>query len=271
MAILLSGCEMIDDPIYRTTHPDQGKIVVSVNWSGRGAGVSIPSSHTVRVGTYATLMRGDIDTLDHLFDPGDYRVHVYNSADRISVSGTGTGTTATANYTGGTLGWFFSRALDATIEKDQVHTLEVAMTQQVRQLTLQIKPTGGSIERIASITASLSGAASTFGIDDGIHDTPVPVTLTFTQTNANTWTATTRLLGVAGTTQRLTGTIRFKDGVPGDIQLDSNLSDALANFNTNKNTPLALDGTVVQTPSGTSFTASIDAWIPAEGPSVVAE
>ncbi len=274
IALLLSGCEMIDDPIYRTMHPDQGKIVVSVDWSGRGTGVSIPSSHTVRVGTFpAVQMRGDIDTLDRLFDPGDYSVYVYNTADRITVNSTGT--SATASYSGGTLGWFFSRAFGVKIEKDQVHTLEVAMTQQVRQLTLLIEPTGGSAGRVASITASLSGVAGTFGISDGSHDAPVSVPLTFTRitsgTNAGKWTATTRLLGVAGASQRLTGTIAFTDGIPANVTFDSNLTSSLADFNTDKKTPLTLSGTVVPTPSGSSFTATIAAWIPITGPSVVAE
>ena len=67
--------------------------------------------------------------------------------------------------------------------------------------------------------------------------------------DAGKWKATVRLLGVTGTEQLLTGEIRYADGNPTPTTLKSDLTEALAAFNTGKGESLTLGGTLVETPN----------------------
>ena len=71
--------------------------------------------------------------------------------------------------------------------------------------------------------------------------------------DAGKWKATVRLLGVTGTEQLLTGEIRYADGNPRPTTLESDLSEALKEFNAKKTEPLTLGGTLVETPEEAEF------------------
>ncbi len=264
--ILLAACE-VRDPVYDTVHPEQGTITLTTDWSQRGEGISIPGSYTVQVGEYSESLTGITNTVDHLFAPGNHTVYVYNTADGIAMSGT----MATVDYTAGVPGWLFSGKQEVEIMKDADHQITVSMRQQVRQLTLVIEPTGGLTENIESITGTLSGAAGTLDIDDDTHGSPSDVALTFTKGTDGKWTATVRLLGIADVEQRLTGTVTFTDGTPGDIAIDSDLSDELTGFNADKKTPMTLSAQIVDTPTGAGFTATISEWSVVQGGNVIAD
>lgn len=267
-AILLTACD-VKDPIYNTPHPEHGKITLTTDWSARGDGIDIPGSHHVRAnGEEAGKQTFTAHTNDHpeLFTPGTHRLHLYHDATGISVSGN-TASVASVTRAGGIVGnpdWFFSAAMDVEIEADKVHPVTATMQQQVRELMLVIALTGGTTDKIESITGTLSGVAGTLDIDTAEHGTPSDVALTFTKItegpDAGKWSATVRLLGITGSVQTLTGTITFTDGSPAAVSLDSDLSAALAMFNADKKIPLALGGTVVETPTGAGFTASITGW-----------
>ena len=152
------------------------------------------------------------------------------------------------------------------------------MQQQVRQLTLIIEPTGGTTDRIERIEGYLTGAASMLDYSNrghAIHDAPMNVELQFARiasgTDAGKWTATVRLLGTAGTEQRLHARIHFTDGSPATITLDSDLTTALATFNTDKRTPHTLGGRMVETPTEAGFGATITDWTPVNGGEVTAD
>uniref|UniRef100_S0DEL0 Uncharacterized protein n=1 Tax=termite gut metagenome TaxID=433724 RepID=S0DEL0_9ZZZZ len=87
-----------------------------------------------------------------------------------------------------------------------------------------------------------------------------------TGADAGKWSATVRLLGVAGSEQKLTGTVAFTGGSPNSIALNSDLSAALASFNAGKKTPLTLGGQAVVTPDipddpdEVNFTVTISGW-----------
>lgn len=74
-----------------------------------------------------------------------------------------------------------------------------------------------------------------------------------------------RLLGIAGEAQVLTATITYAEGNPQDTVLESDLTEVLADFNGDKAVPLALTGTVVETPGEAGFTAAIGGWQQADG------
>ncbi len=285
--LLLSGCD-VKDPIYNTAHPDEGQITLTTDWSARTTGIDIPASYTVMVGKYSETVNNATNTLDHLFEPGSYHLRVYNTPEHISINeATITVAQASGNVDGvGQFvqempGWLFTSTQDAVIEADTDYELTATMQQQVRQLTLFIEPTGGTTDRIERIEGYLTGAASTLNMDDGTHAAPLNVALEFTKVtdgaNAGKWAATVRLLGVAGSGQKLHAQIYFEDNTPKPVTLtDADgsegcvLTEALADFNKDKKTPLALGGKIVETPTSAGFTATITDWTPVKGGSVVA-
>lgn len=275
VALLFTGCD-IKDPIYDTPHPDHGKVTLTTDWTARTTGIDIPAAYTVTAGDYTATLSGATNELNHLFTPGTHHLRIYNTPEYVTVSGaTATLAPGAGNVDGvgafvhNAPGWLFTSVVDAAIEKDTDYELTAAMQQQVRQLTLVIEPTGGTISNIESIEGYLSGAASTLDIDNGTHGNASNVALEFARipsgADAGKWNATVQLLGTAGTQQRLIATIKFTGGSPGELTLDSDLSADLSAFNTDKKTPLTLGGSVVETPTGAGFMATITNWLPGNG------
>ncbi len=274
LLLTLGGC--VKDELHDTPHPDTGSIAVTADWTGRGEGVDIPAEWTVTMGGYTGTETGATHSPDYLFNPGSYTLAVYNPADGITVSGT---TAAVAAADGGcivnTPGWFFTSVQAVAIAADTDYSLTAAMHQQVRELTLMIEPAGDAADRIGSIGGTLSGAAGTLDFATGTHGTPSEVKLHFTKItsgdDAGKWTATVRLLGIAGDAQRLTATLTYTDGNPQPTSLISDLTAALDGFNDGKTAPLTLGGTIAETPGEAGFTGEITDWEKVDGGGVDAE
>ena len=289
IATLLAGCD-VKDPIYDTPHPEHGTVALTTDWSGIGEGLTAPASYTVAVtpaaaaatGGYTATLTGTTATLDHLFEPGKYSIYAYNTPEHIAVTGTVASVEAasapagqTGTFVGNAPGWLFASAMDATIEADTEHAYTAVMQQQVRQLTLVIEPTGSTTDRIEHIEGYLSGVAGTLDFSAGIYATPTNVELQFAKitsgANAGKYAATVRLLGIAGEQQKLNAIIRFTGGSPEALNLTSDLTTELAAFNADKRTPLTLGGSVVETPTGAEFSATITGWTPVHGGPVTAD
>lgn len=274
LLLTLGGC--VKDELHDTPHPDTGKVTVTADWSDRGEGVDIPAEWTVTMGGYTGTETGATHSPDYLFNPGSYTLAVYNPADGITVSGM---TAAVAAADGGcivnTPGWLFTSVQEVEIEADTDYSLTAVMHQQVRELTLVIEPTGDAAERIESIEGTLSGAAGTLDFATGTHGTPSEVELRFTKItsgdDAGKWTATVRLLGIAGNSQRLTATLTYTDGNPQPTSLNSDLTAVLDGFNDDKTTPLTLGGTLAETPDEAGFTGEITGWETVDSGGVDAE
>ena len=275
LLLTLGGC--VKDELHDTPHPDTGKVTVTADWADRGEGVDIPASWHIVMGDYTGTETGATHSPDYLFNPGSYTLAVYNPADGITVSGM---TAAVAAADGGcivnTPGWLFTSVQEVAIEADTDYSLTAIMQQQVRELTLMIEPAGDAADRIESIEGTLSGAAGTLDFATGIHSTPSEVELPFTKitegADAGKWKATVRLLGVTGTEQLLTGEIRYADGNPTPTTLKSDLTEALAAFNTGKGESLTLGGTLVETPEGMEVDgAGITGWEEVKGDDVNAD
>ena len=257
LLLTLGGC--VKDELHDTPHPDTGKVTVTADWADRGEGVDIPASWHIVMGDYTGTETGATHSSDHLFSPGNYTLAAYNIPEGITVSGT-TATVAAADggFIVNTPGWLFTSVQEVAIEADTDYELTAAMRQQVRELTLMIEPAGDAADRIESIEGTLSGAAGTLDFATGTHGTPSEVELRFTKIisgdDAGKWTATVRLLGIAGDTQRLTATLTYTDGNPQPTSLNSDLTAVLNGFNEDKTTPLTLGGTVVETPGEAGFT-----------------
>ena len=274
LLLTLGGC--VKDELHDTPHPDTGKVTVTADWTDRGDGVDIPAEWTVTMGDYTGTETGATHSPDYLFTPGSYTLAVYNPTDGITVSGT---TAAVAAADGGfianTPGWLFTSVQEVAIEADTDYELTAVMHQQVRQLTLVIEPTGDAADRIESIVGTLSGAAGTLNFATGTHGTPSEVELRFTKItsgdDAGKWTATVKLLGIAGDVQRLTATLTYTDGNPQPTSLNSDLTAALDDFNNDKTTSLTLGGTLAETPDEAGFTGEITGWETVDGSGVDAE
>ena len=273
-ALLLAATSCVKDELHDTPHPDTGRIAVTVNWNDRGEDVGIPAEWTVTMGGYTGTETGATHTPDYLFAPGSYTLAAYNTPENITISGT-IATVAKAHGDAADLfisnapGWLFTSVQEASIEADTDHELTAAMHQQVRQLTLVIEPTGDAKDRIESIEGHLSGAAGTFDFATGTYGAASDVALHFTKitegSDAGKWTATVRLLGIAGDTQRLTATLTYSDGNPADTGLESDLTEALADFNADKTVPLTLGGTIAETPTEAGVEAGITDWEKIDG------
>lgn len=270
--LLLTSC--IEDELFNTPHPDHGKVAVTVDWSNRGEGVDIPTSLEVNIGDYTWEVNiGDytgtetsaIQAPAHLFEPGNYTLVTHNPANGIAVNGT-TATVATTNgsFITANPDWLLTAVQGVTINADTDHEFTVSMVQQVRELTLIIEPRGDAADRIESIEGKLSGAAGSMDFATDTHGTPSEVELSFTKitsgADAGKWTATVRLLGIAGDAQRLTATLTYTDDNPRSHLLESDLTASLADFNADKTTPLTLGGTIAETPTEAGFSATITDW-----------
>jgi len=274
LLLTLGGC--VKDELHDTPHPDTGSIAVTADWTGRGEGVDIPAEWTVTMGGYTGTETGATHSPDYLFNPGSYTLAVYNPADGITVSGT-TATVAAADgsFITGIPGWLFTSVQEVAIAADTDYSLTAVMHQQVRELTLMIEPAGDAADRIESIGGTLSGAAGTLDFATGTHGTPSEVKLHFTKItsgdDAGKWTATVRLLGIAGDAQRLTATLTYTDGNPQPTSLISDLTAALDGFNDGKTAPLTLGGTLAETPAEAGFTGEITGWETVDSGNVDAE
>ena len=278
LLLTLGGC--VKDELHDTPHPDTGSIAVTADWTDRGEGVDIPASWHIVMGDYTGTETGATHSPDYLFNPGSYTLAAYNTPENITVSGT-IATVAKAHGDAADLfisnapGWLFTSVQEVSIEADTDYELTATMHQQVRQLTLVIEPTGDAKDRIESIEGSLSGAAGTLDFAAWTYGAASDVALHFTKitegSDAGKWTATVRLLGIAGDTQRLTATLTYSDGNPADTNLESDLTAALADFNADKTVPLTLGGTIAETPTEAGVEAGITGWEKIDGGGVDAE
>ena len=274
--LLLAATSCVKDELHDTPHPDYGKITVTADWSDRGGGVDIPAEWTVTMGDYTGTETGETHSPDYHFKPGGYTLAAYTRPEGITVSGTmATVAAADGGCIVNTPGWLFTSVQEVAIEADTDYELTAVMHQQVRKLTLMIEPTGDAAERIESIVGTLSGAAGTLDFATGTYGTPSEVELHFTKItdgdDAGKWTATVRLLGIAGNLQRLTATLTYTDGNPQPTALESDLTTALDGFNDGKTAPLTLGGTIAETPGEAGFTGEITDWETVDGGGVDAE
>lgn len=268
LLVLLASCD-VDNPIYLTPHPNRGTITLTTDWSKRSAGIDIPASYTVRVGDYSATLTGTTNAIDNLFAPATYRAYIYNTTANIAVNTT----VATADYASGTLGWFFSSAIDAKVEADADQTFTAPMRQQVVEMGFTVTPSGGTTDKIESITGTLGGVAGAMNMDTNTRSAATTINLAFDRQTDGTWLATVRLLGITGNSQPLTTTVKFIDGTPPDVTDTTDINDEIEdNFDDNGapeepgssggdgKPDINLGTEIVETPTETGFTATINGW-----------
>jgi hypothetical protein len=216
-----------------TGHPDHGKINLTLNWDDRAGDIDIPSSYSVVAGGFSGDATGTTFTPDYLFDPGELTVIAYAPADNITVEGNLATLASNEGIFSAGPGWFFSGSQPLTVVSGEEHPVTVEMHQQTGLLTIELPLPGNT-----TIDATLSGAATQIDLETGgITGDPGTVALEVTQPN-NKYVASARLLGTVGNSQILTLTCRYNGGSTQTIT--RNLSESLAEFNSDKKAPLLL-------------------------------
>lgn len=273
-ALLTASC--VKDTLYNTPHPNHGKITVTADWSARGEGIDIPATWGLSMGDYTGTESSATHAPDHLFAPGSYPLVVWNPAEGITVSGaTATVAPASGSQTTGTFidnapGWFFTHTEQVSIEKDTDYSFTAAMQQRVRELQLELEVTQGRPELIRSVTATLSGIAGIFDMENGqTIGEPTSTRFSFTRDGSHL-TADARLLGTMGAVQTLVLDIVFVDG--GRTQhTEVDLTEAMKDFNGDMTTAYRVTGTL-ETPVGMEeCNAEITGWESVEGGDASAE
>ena len=261
--LLLSACVRVD--VFDTDHPEHGTITLTTDWSQIGQNITIPQTYIAQIGDYSASLTGTTNAIDNLFLPGTYNAHIYNVADKITVSETTAAVTVSNNIADPMPDWFFTSILNLTIEQDKDHHFTAVMQQQVRELNFVIEIIGGAPDRIESITATLSGVASSLDFANDTYSAAVSVAPVFTKQTDGRWLAAVRLLGIVGNEQQLSVSLTFADNSPAPLTKTIDIHTELSNFNANKISPLTLGAQIIETPNGIALTASIAGWLPGNG------
>lgn len=261
VALLLTGCD-VKDPIYNTLYPDSGSITFAPTWDRTNINQA-PSEG------YAPIFCTDQSQLDfilmsdgsYLVDPGECTAYLYTFLPGVNLNVDDPGNPmaiAWIDYDNPGFivpdaDFFYSGSAPVSVEKDKVQTISVAMRQDVRELTLIIRPQGDATGKVESINSAMNGVAGAWNLHtDAASGEAVNVALVFTKVtegpNAGDWQATVRLLGITGTEHKLSGAITFttESGLqPIAFEKDLRTATGFTAFNDDKKTPMGLEAHLV--------------------------
>lgn len=263
-AVLFSSC--VKDTLYDTPHPDKGVVTVSLT------GVSADDNYVLDMDGKAADITGSPFTNPDLLNPGTHSMVIYNRAEGFTFDGR----TARVNaHTDGTSviplpGYLKTVSQQITVTADDTLRVNAVPQQRVRDLQLELEVTQGRPELIQSVTATLSGIAGIFDMEQG-QTTGEPASTLFSFTrDGSRLTADARLLGTMGAVQTLVLDIVFTDG--GRTQhTEVDLTEALADFNSDMTTVYRVTGTL-ETPVGMEEgKGEITGWETVEGGNASAE
>lgn len=270
VSLLLLSASCVKDDLHNTPHPDKGAVKVTTDWTGRSSDAVVPDSYVLRTGGNEQTVSGETNAVNTLFAPGRQELLVYHRTEGISIDGN----IATVNTRAdGTLepmpGFLFSATKELDIVADDTVRVTIPMQQHIRTLTLLLNLKPGEELRIGSITATLTGIASSIDLTTGTVQTTggktVVPAFTVGTNDGKTRTAgdpvlmaTVRLLGVVtGEKQMLTLVITLTDGYVQTISTD--LTEMLKHFGQTGMEPLKLDGTL-ELPVAAGLGGTISDW-----------
>lgn len=251
LVLIIISCTRVDleDPL-------KGKMTLVTDWSKRTTGIEQPASYTVIINNQTLNYTQTTNLLPEL-ETGTYPIWIYNTPEKVTVSGTSATVTTTGNSVDPLPGYLFTATTEARYADFKEETITAVMQQHVRQLTIELTVTEGDPERIESSVATLMGIANSLDYESNIHSgTNLSIAPSFTR-DGNKLTATVRLLGMANEVKKLILDITFIDG---RIQhIESDVSAQLVNFNLDKHVPLTISGNL-NTPVESGFAATITGW-----------
>ncbi|MDR2891131.1 MAG: hypothetical protein LBV18_05980 [Alistipes sp.] len=244
---ILAGCK--DDPgdkepivKHNTDHPDHGKVTFAVTWPA-----DAPETYTVVLGDESASLSGTQQAeFPELMDEGDTDYAAYNEPQGVTFAGA----VATVDVEGGfavSPDWLWSDRGSVAIKKDTDHLVPLDMEPQVRQLNLSVEFEGAQAGEVEIVAARLTGAAQTLDLKTGLAGGATDIAPLFTSADG-IHTATHNLLGVVGETQTLELIIELPSGE--EATLTSDVTEALAGFNSNKTKSLDVELTAANVTLG---------------------
>lgn len=275
VAVSLTTC--VKDELHDTPHPEQGAIVVQMDWSDL-LPEAVADTYILNVDGYEQTASGVTNAVDRLSEPGEHTLMVYNKPDGITIDGDiasvdeqtapannkpDARTTDSSTRTAATVSckplpdYLFSLSRTVNVEKDDTLRITVKPRQWVRQTNVKLTVSEGDYTRIASVTGTLSGAERSVNIRTSERmGTAVSVSNGFV-VNEGECNTGFRLMGIVPSErQTLTVSITFTNG---DTQtVVSDLTERMKGFN-DGNAPLTLTGNL-NLPVETGATGSIEDW-----------
>ena len=254
--LMFPGC---DDEKNQTSHPDEGGITLTTDWSK--AGSSVPTTYQA----YIVSSSGETKLFENLsgttnnlvVKPGDATFYVFNKAENVSISDkkviiNNAGVGIVSNP-----GLFYSFSGQVTTVRDRDIAQTAQMERQIGELkiSLAIKP-AMMIDKIKTINATFDGIASELNMQTKEISVPSVISTTFSK-NSYYATATARLFGfIQSAKQSLKLNIEFENGKTASVISD--ISSLVDGFNTSKNTLFSLNASMYVDEN--AATAIIDNW-----------
>ena len=214
-----------------------GNLILETIWDEIDE-ADIPDNYRAVIGTWSETLSGNSNEIGHAFEPGDYRIYVYNTPDKITINGTVATIAASGNGTDNMPGLLFTYSGDiAGLAENEYRTVQAYMAQQVGRITYEIMASGENIKEIGSVittvnSARLAGIASSINIGTGVLSGSSSVSPRFVLEGRERYTAESSILGTIGTTQTLTIVLTTPSGATQTLSGDA--STVLAGFNTYK-------------------------------------
>jgi hypothetical protein len=258
MILILTGCT---DENFRTSHPEQGGVVLTVDWYGSTEAASPLVYNACFIspsGKTQDFDRLSGETNNFIVEPGDVTLCVYNPAESIFVFGTKATVKRDGRGIAANPGQFFSHAGQIRTEQDRdvPHMAQMLRRTGDLKLSLAIKP-ASMIERVRAIYAELEGVASELDMQTNDLSAPSSVHLTFSKSSFYA-TATSRLLGFdPSAKQEIKLSVEFETGHITNITHD--LSSLVKDFNTSKSSLFTLNATL-SVADGNVPSATVDKW-----------
>ena len=254
---ILTGC---DGDKFNTSHPNEGGVILTMDWS------NIESAVPPTYQAYVTTSSGQNKFFDNLsgvtnnlvVDPGEAVLYVYNNAEHISVSGN---KAIIANDGAGIVanpGFFYTFSKQIVTERDNDIEQIALMNRQTGELkiALAIKP-ASMIANIQKISAVLEGVASELDMQTNelYASSTVPVNFSISGFYAR---ADLRLFGfIRRNAQNIRFEVEFKNG--NKTSVTSDISSYIADFNLSKNKPFSLNAEMY-VPENNNSATTIDRW-----------
>ena len=221
--LLLNSC--VKDELYKTPHPDKGRITITADWSHRSTDCPLPEEYVLLHSCCeVTALKVPADREfchPSLFEPNSHTLIAWNEADGITIDHT----TAHINTVEGDLleslpGYLLTEAQNINVIKDDTLEVEIYMKQKTRDLLFELTVKEGDPNRISNITGTLSGIVGSFDLSSQrICGEAMNTSFPFARTNDKV-TAHTRLLGTTGLKQSLRIDLTFTDGSSQTIEND---------------------------------------------------
>lgn len=265
MVLSLSSC--VKEPIYDTSHPENGAVLITADWTEALSEEDIPQVYSLCINN-GDVLRSEKRTFCYpeLLSPGKYGLFVYNEPEGISINGR----TATVEaHSDGLLiaqpEYLFSATRELEIAEDDTLRVSVPMKRLLSPIVMNISLDGENADRVVSAEATLSGVSGAVNLETAETDNePKTVKLnvrliepTEGSNDGRKLELSCRILGIcAGQKQNLVVTLTNDDGYVSSVSSD--VSDNLEDINENKES-VELDGSVEAAQDG-HFSGTIDSW-----------